>query len=193
MSIDPTLNSLLRDMQPVERLRWAHERHGDGPVLLTSFGAQSAVMLDLMHQVNPDIKVLHVDTGENNQIKLKYMSRLRDSLGLKLKFMQAANEDEKGIITKQALRELNATAIMRGIRAVQTSERASKDYVEFNRKLGIERIYPILDKSDEWVEGYLAAIPDLQREGYKPGLRTHGGNDLAAGAVKKECPLNYQI
>ena len=46
-----------------ERVRWAIETFGDGLVMTTSFGIQSAVMLHLVTCIAPQIPVIFIDTG----------------------------------------------------------------------------------------------------------------------------------
>lgn len=46
-----------------ERARWAVETFGDGLVMTTSFGIQSAVMLHLVTRAVPQIPVIFIDTG----------------------------------------------------------------------------------------------------------------------------------
>ena len=48
-----SINSKLEDLTPQERILWARDIFGEGLVLSTSFGAYSAVMLHLVHQVLP--------------------------------------------------------------------------------------------------------------------------------------------
>src|SRR5688572_18141872 len=53
----------LRDAQPLEVLRAAYEHYGDRLALVSSFGAESAVLLHMVSQVDKSIPVLFLDTG----------------------------------------------------------------------------------------------------------------------------------
>ena len=58
------LNARLRDAHPSEVLRVAYETYGDKLAMVSSFGAESAVLLHLVSRVNPNIPVLLIDTGK---------------------------------------------------------------------------------------------------------------------------------
>ncbi len=52
----------LNEMGPEELLQWAYEQHGDRAGIVTSFQDTGCVMIDMAHQVAPDLRVLTVDT-----------------------------------------------------------------------------------------------------------------------------------
>ncbi len=76
------LNERLRDATPNEILRVAHETFGDKLALVSSFGAESAVLLHMAAQVNPAIPVLFLDTGMLFGQTLDYRQNLAAKLGL---------------------------------------------------------------------------------------------------------------
>ena len=47
----------------IARIQWAKNTYGDSLVMSTSFGVQSAVLLHLVTQQIPNIKVIFIDTG----------------------------------------------------------------------------------------------------------------------------------
>lgn len=57
------LDAELREAHPLTVLRAAHERFGARLALVSSFGAESAVLLHLASQVSPGIPILFLDTG----------------------------------------------------------------------------------------------------------------------------------
>src|SRR5262245_60544448 len=57
------LNAELRDAPAEDVLEWAFHTFGDDLVLTSSFGADSAVMLHLVHRIAPRTRVLFLDTG----------------------------------------------------------------------------------------------------------------------------------
>lgn len=57
------LNERLSAATAQEIIEWAAGSYGDGLVLTTSFGIQSAVMLHLASSVNPSMPVIWVDKG----------------------------------------------------------------------------------------------------------------------------------
>ena len=76
------LNERLRDAAPQEILRVAIERYGDKLALVSSFGAESAVLLHMAAQIDPNVTVLFLDTGMLFGQTLDYRQRLAGRLGL---------------------------------------------------------------------------------------------------------------
>ena len=76
------LNARLRDAHPSEVLRVAYETYGDKLAMVSSFGAESAVLLHLVSRVNPNIPVLFLDTGMLFGQTLDYRQQLAARLGL---------------------------------------------------------------------------------------------------------------
>ena len=81
-SVADRLNAELRDAQPLEILARAHQMYGDKLALVSSFGAESAVLLHLAAQVDPGIAVLFLDTGMLFGQTLDYRKSLAAKLGL---------------------------------------------------------------------------------------------------------------
>jgi phosphoadenosine phosphosulfate reductase len=76
------LNARLRDAHPSEILRAAVAEYGGRMALVSSFGAESAVLLHLAAQVDPSIPVLFLDTGQHFGQTLDYRKTLAAKLGL---------------------------------------------------------------------------------------------------------------
>ena len=76
------LNERLRDAQPAEILRAANDYFGEKLAMVSSFGAESAVLLHLMAQVNRTIPVLFLDTGMLFGQTLDYRKQVAATLGL---------------------------------------------------------------------------------------------------------------
>lgn len=72
----------LRDAHPVEIMRAARAHHGDKLALVSSFGAESAVLLHMAARVDPSIPVLFLDTGQLFAQTLDYRRALAKRLGL---------------------------------------------------------------------------------------------------------------
>jgi phosphoadenosine phosphosulfate reductase len=77
------LDAELRHAHPRTILEAALEAFGDNLALVSSFGAESAVLLDLVAKVKPDIPVLFLDTGMLFGQTLDYRRSLAAHLGLK--------------------------------------------------------------------------------------------------------------
>ncbi|HLI66801.1 MAG TPA: phosphoadenylyl-sulfate reductase [Caulobacteraceae bacterium] len=76
------LNTELRDAEPQAILKAAIDLLGDKLALVSSFGAESAVLLHMAAQIKPDIAVLFLDTGMLFGQTLDYRQRLAAKLGL---------------------------------------------------------------------------------------------------------------
>ena len=77
------LNNMFRGTETQEMLRIVLTEKMLGDVaLVSSFGAESAVLLHLVAQVDPSVPVLFLDTGKHFDETLAYRDTLRDLLGL---------------------------------------------------------------------------------------------------------------
>ncbi|EJL31096.1 thioredoxin-dependent phosophoadenylyl-sulfate reductase [Caulobacter sp. AP07] len=81
-SLVARLDAELRDAHPLTILRKAYETFSDKLALVSSFGAESAVLLHLAAQVSKDIPVLFLDTGMLFGQTLDYRKGLAATLGL---------------------------------------------------------------------------------------------------------------
>ncbi len=70
------LDAQLRDATPQEIIRVAAETFGDRLALVSSFGAESAVLLHMVAEVRRDLPVLFLDTGMLFGQTLDYRKRL---------------------------------------------------------------------------------------------------------------------
>ncbi|MGB3310158.1 MAG: phosphoadenylyl-sulfate reductase [Nodosilinea sp.] len=161
-------------------VQWGHETFGDGLVLSTSFGIQSAVMLHLVTQVVPNIPVIWVDTGYLPVETYRFADELSLRLDLNLKVYQsllspARMEALHGRLWEQhdveafnrydqirkvepmhrALTELGATAWLTGLRSDQTDHRKSLGRI--GHQGGRYKLLPILKWTSKDVYEYLIA------------------------------------
>lgn len=81
-SLAVRLDAELRRAHPRTILEAAVESFGDKLALVSSFGAESAVLLDIAAKVKPDIAVLFLDTGMLFGQTLDYRKNLATRLGL---------------------------------------------------------------------------------------------------------------
>lgn len=135
-----------------DRIRWSVERaeslkrdygHLDGLELLrvmsvkefpgrialsSSFGAEAAVLLDLVAQVDPAMPVIFLDTGKMFEETYNYLSQLTDHLGLE--DVRTVNPDPSLLAERDPhgnLWESDPDACCH-IRKVEPLERALKDF-----------------------------------------------------------------
>ena len=186
------LHAELLPLNAGERLKALHAHFGEGLVASTSFGLQSAVMLDLIARHAPAVPVVFIDTGYHFPETYRYAEELVSRLGTDLriylpKYSAARMEalhgrlweqgkeglDRYGIITKvepmdRALRELGATAWISGLRRSHSSTRSGRPLAE--RQNRMTKVYPILDWADAQVAAYMheRSLPPhpLEAQGY---------------------------
>jgi phosphoadenosine phosphosulfate reductase len=204
------LDALNRDLESrsaSDRIRWALEEFLGHAALSTSFGVQSAVMLHLATQLDPQIPVVFIDTGylfpETYSFAEELTARLKLNLKVYSPAMTAARQEalygklwEQGIeglekygrINKvepmnRALRELDARIWLTGLRREHASTREELSVVKQQNR--ILKVHPIIDWSDREVYAYLREhdLPyhPLWEQGYVSVGDTHSTTRYADG------------
>lgn len=160
-----------------ERVSWALRCLPGKPVLISSFGIQSAVMLHLVTSVKSEIPVVLIDTGYLFKETYQFINELTDRLKLNLhvyrsKLPPATQEKlygklwEQGLdgLTRynqlnkvepmsQALKKLNAGVCFSGLRRQQSLSRKNLSVLRMqDNRL---RMYPIINWSNRDVHRYL--------------------------------------
>lgn len=174
------VNQQLENMEASSLVEWSDDTFVDGLVMSTSFGIQSAVMLHLVTQIIPTIPIIWVDTGYLPAETYKFAETLTERLKLNLQIYQspmspARMEALHGKLWSQndvdsfnlydqirkvepmqrALKELQATAWLAGLRRTQTEHRQGLTRIE--QQDGLYKIYPILDWNARDIYQYLTA------------------------------------
>jgi len=154
--------------------------HGDGLVMSTSFGIQSAALLHLAQEVVPGLPVLWVDTGYLPEETYRFAAELEETLELELHIASSSLSParmealhgrlwEQGDLAaldrydqirkvepmQHGLDELNATAWIAGLRSDQTELRSSLPVV--GEQWGRAKYLPILDWTTRDLHRYLEA------------------------------------
>ncbi len=176
-----------RDAEGILRLALVEEFEGR-TALVSSFGAESAVLLHMVAAIDPTTPILFLNTGKLFGETLRYRDRLQDVLGLTgirtlgphpadrqrldaegtlwSRNTDACCDFRKVIPVKRALEGFSAQ--ITGRKRFQTGARADMKPVEFFE--GRFRFNPLADWSLEQVEAYMAAheIPrhPLVEDGY---------------------------
>lgn len=205
MSTDNTLRTSGVQILPVdvetmsaeELLEWADLTFGEGLVMSTSFGIQSAVMLHLATQVRPNIPVIWVDTGYLPEETCDYATTMRERLNLNLivarspispaqmesrfgRLWESGRVDDlnrydqirKVEPMERTLKQLNATGWLSGLRSGQTDYRSELPRV---KRAGLRhRIYPILNWSSKDVYDYMQRHQLPQHPLFYQGYTTVG-------------------
>ena len=174
------IESQLHQTAPVDLIEWAANTFGNGLVMSTSFGIDSAVMLHMVTSIIPNIPVIWIDTGYLPPETYTFAEQLSTQLNLNLKVYQsllspARMEAQYGKLWEQkdlealnlydrirkvepmqrALKELKATAWLAGLRSHQTEHRRTLSRIERQREQ--YKILPLLHWHSQNIYQYLTA------------------------------------
>ncbi|WP_286239609.1 phosphoadenosine phosphosulfate reductase family protein [Neptuniibacter halophilus] len=207
MSIDlAAANAELKDKTPQEIIAWALA-NSEKPLVTTNFRPYEAVILHMAVQVNPDIKVLWVDSGYNTSATYRFAEKVIQDLNLNVDTyipqMTSARRNVlmKGIpevdeplheeFTRQvklepfqrALAELKPDLWLNAIRKDQTEFRQNMEIVS-SSKDGIIKVAPLYNWTEQDLENYLAEH-NLPNE--------HDYFDPTKAIENRECGLHTQL
>ncbi|MDG4553864.1 MAG: phosphoadenylyl-sulfate reductase [Candidatus Competibacter sp.] len=211
-----------------QRVAWVLENFPGRVVLTSSFGAQSAVCLHMVTRQQPDIPVVLVDTGYLFPETYQFIDELSERLSLNLHIYRAElsaawQEARYGKLWEQglegierynglnkvepmqrALKELDATAWISGLRRQQAKSRQHLDVLLWRN--GRCKIHPLIDWTDRDVYRYLSQhdLPyhPLWHQGYVSIGDTHTTRRLLDGmseeetrffGLKRECGLHEHV
>lgn len=172
------INQQWQDASASQLVQWAEETFGEGLIMSTSFGIQSAVMLHLVTDVIPHIPVVWIDTGYLPAETYQFAQQLGERLQLNLKVYQSPLSParmealygklwEKNDVEalnrydyirkvepmQRALQELQATGWLAGLRQGQTEHRQKLQRVNLQGEQ--YKILPILNWTSKDVYEYL--------------------------------------
>ena len=211
-----TLDSEFGPLDYAERFRFIRG-HWDGEaVATTSAGAQSAVMLDLIHRYAPEIPVVFIDTGYLFPETYDFFEELQERFPLdyriyapqvtaarleriKGKLWEKGDEGlvEYGKLTKvepmnRALREIGSAVWISGLRRAHSEERGQRRFIEQQGET--TKVFPILDWSDDDIASYMAIhelpLHPLVRKGYVSIGDWHSTQKLEEGMSVEETRFN---
>ena len=174
-----TLNPMLERQDPTQVVAWAAAQFGDGLVMSSSFGAESALLLHMAVQAKPDTRVIFVDTGYLFPETHAFMEQLRRRLNLNVwtyrtrndpfAYLKHAGEADptwrndvdaccganKNEPFERAMRELAPAAWLRGIRRNQADTRKSRQVLEWSRRYNCYAVSPLLTWTQRDIHAYM--------------------------------------
>lgn len=201
-------NAAFRERSPADLVRWAVQNAGERAIVSTNFRPYEAVVLHLVTQVQPDIRVLWVDHGYNRPATYLHAEDLIRRLRLNVKAYvprkttahydaihggapEPTPENEERIKAfstvmklepfQRGMRELAPTVWFTALRKVQNPNRAELDLVSEDRNFGSLKVSPVFHWSDAQMEDYLRTH-DLPNE--------WDYFDPAKADEKRECGLH---
>ena len=172
-------NELFEKSQPMDVVKWASAQWGDGLVMSSSFGADSAVLLHMAVTIRPDIKIIMVDTGYLFPETFGFMEQLRRRLNLNvwiyrtrqdpIAYLAGAGEGDpkwradvdrccaanKNEPFERALKDLAPLGWLRGIRRNQAATRKERAFVEWAERYQCYVISPLLNWTGREIHQYM--------------------------------------
>ena len=175
-------NGELRDKSAPEVIRWAIAQAEGRAIVSTNFRPYEAVILHLVSQVEPDIRVLWVDHGYNREATYRHAEELRGLLNLNIQTFvprlttahydaahggmpEPTPENEEAIKAfstvmklepfQRGMKELAPTVWITALRKVQNPARAELDIVSPDNNFNSLKVSPVFHWSDEEMEAYL--------------------------------------
>ena len=151
-----SLNQMFESSDPLKIVEWSAAQFGDGLVMSSSFGAESAVLLHMAHVVQPSMRIIFVNTGYLFPETHAFMEELRQRLNLNvwtyrtrndpIAYLQKAGEDNpserkdtdaccgvnKNEPFDRAMTELAPRGWLRGIRRSQNPDRRESKFIEWS-------------------------------------------------------------
>src|SRR3954452_11982946 len=184
-------------------VEWAARQFGDGLVMSSSFGAESALLIHMATRVLPDIRIIMVDTGYLFPETHRFMEELRHRMNLNVWVYRTANDPiaylhhageenftwrkdidaccgaNKNEPFERAMRELKPRAWLRGIRRQQADTRRARAFVELSPRYNCYAVSPLLNMSSKDIYAYMKQHGLPYHPLYEKGYASIGCNPLS--------------
>jgi phosphoadenosine phosphosulfate reductase len=170
-------NQRLKDGTPAEIFRWAVDNFFPKLTMATAFGPEGCVLLHLLSEIEPRIRVFNLDTGYQFAETLELRDRIADRYGIEVELIRPETtvaeyeamhggplypvrpdqccHDRKIVPLRRAVGGYDAW--ISAIRAEQSAHRAKADIVEWDKKFGLVKINPLLKWSHRDVWAFIVA------------------------------------
>lgn len=209
-------NLQLESSNATQRVQWALENLPNNFSLTSSFGIQSAVMLHMMTQIQPDIPVVITDTGHLFPETYQFIDELTKNLNLNLHVFRAElspawqqarygkqweldeselkqyNLENKVKPLEKGLEQLHVNTWFSGVRRSQTEHRKSLQVLQVIR--GRFKVHPIIDWSNKQIHEYLTKhnLPyhPLWEQGYMSVGDVHSSQPVTATMSEEDSRFN---
>ena len=202
----------LHKLGAAERVEWALHNLPGNPVLTSSFGIHSALMLHLVTRIAPGLPVIFIDTGYLFPETYQFVDELTHLLNLNLHVVHSGlspawQESRYGRLWEQglagleqynqinkveplnrAMQELDVGYWFSGLRRQQSDSRARLPVL--HKKEDRFKIYPVIDWNSRQVHDYLGRnqlpLHPLWEKGYVSVGDTHTTRPLEAGMKEQD-------
>jgi len=199
----PDLNAAFESTDPEKIVSWAAAQFGEGLVMSSSFGAESALLIHMATRVIPNIRIVMVDTGYLFPETYQFMEQLRLRFNLNVwtyrtkndpqAYLRAAGEENpnwrkdidaccavnKNEPFERAFKELKPTAWLRGTRRDQAETRKDLKFLQWAKRYNCYAVSPILKWTSRDIFGYLKKHDLPYHPLYEKGYASIGCNPLS--------------
>lgn len=174
---------------PSDVLRWAVEHYYPRLTMATAFGPEGCVILHMLAEIEPRVRVFNLDTGYQFPETLQLRDRIARRYGIEVELVRAARSvaeyeaanggpvythDPDRCCADRKLGPLRTAVVgfdawISAIRADQSAHRARADVLGWDAKFGLVKVNPLLrwTKRDVWAFIVANDVP------YNP-LHDHG-------------------
>lgn len=173
------LNEMFEKQNPSKIIEWTINQFAGDVVMTSSFGEQAAVLIHLVTQVKPDIRIIFLDTGYHFPETHQFMEQLRHRLDLNvwtyrtkndpIAYLRQAGEEDptrrkdrdaccavnKNEPLERAMKDLGPKAYFRGIRRQQAETRKDAAFIQWAPRFGVYAVSPILNWTSRDVGLYM--------------------------------------
>jgi phosphoadenosine phosphosulfate reductase len=214
----------LRDATPQGVLRRAVDAFFPKLTMATAFGAEGCCLIHMLAEIEPRVRIFNLDTGYQFAETLELRERIRKRYGIEVEYIRPDTtveeyeaehggplyrhrpdqccHDRKLVPLRRAVAGYDAW--ISAIRKDQTADRAQAEVIQWDAKLNLVKVNPLLSwtKKDVWDFVVKNQVPynPLHDAGY-PSIGcwpctapvTNGDDERAgrwAGTRKKECGLH---
>ena len=183
-------NERLEEATPWEILRWAVETFYPRLTMATAFGPEGCVILHMLAEIEPRVRVFNLDTGYQFAETLALRDRIAARYGIEVEMVRPEStvaeyeaqhggpryetqpdqccHDRKLVPLRRAVAGYEAW--ISAIRADQSSHRARANVVGWDGKFGLVKVNPLLrwTKRDVWAFVVTNQVPynPLHDQGY---------------------------
>lgn len=180
----------LAGRHPQEVLRWAVESFYPKLTMATAFGPEGCVILHMLSEIEPRVRVFNLDTGYQFAETLELRDRIAERYGIEVEMVrpdqtvgefEAANggpvyrnepdrccQQRKIVPLRRAVE--GHVAWISAIRADQSSDRSKARLVAWDSKFGLVKVNPLIGwtKRDVWAFVATNKVPynPLHDQGY---------------------------
>ncbi|VTR98086.1 phosphoadenylyl-sulfate reductase [Tuwongella immobilis] len=165
-------NAALEGKSPQQILRWAVAEFHPHLMMATAFGAEGCCLMHMLAEIEPNVRIINLDTGYQFQETLELRERIKDRYGIAVEMVRPelsveeyerehggplythrpdqCCHDRKIIPLRKSIGD--ARAWISAIRKDQTNHRGAAEIVMWDKKFNLVKVNPLLGwgRSEVW-------------------------------------------